>query len=224
MQLALTTPKWSHAAGGRHTDGLDLPSEQGWTALQRYGVATVVDLRSPVQTRAPLRSRRSRITTTLVPLEEGLDNDLEFTKWMSQGWLATPLYYTKFIERWPDRCVSAVAAVVEASPGGVVVHCGKGSDRTGLVVVLLLALVGVLPDEIVSDYEMTGPRLRSARAKNLSRDDDTQLNEAVLERERTSARSVLLAMLKTSDVPATLQRAGLTDRQLRALRLRLVHS
>jgi hypothetical protein len=45
----------------------------------------------------------------------------------------TPLYYRPFLEQKVDRCVAAVRAVAQASPGGVVIHCGIGRDRTGLV-------------------------------------------------------------------------------------------
>ena len=39
----------------------------------------------------------------------------------------------------------------------VLVHCHTGKDRTGFVVALTLALVGVSDTEIIADYEMSGP-------------------------------------------------------------------
>ena len=48
-----------------------------------------------------------------------------------------------------------IAAVAEAPPGGVAVHCVDGRDRTGLIAVLLLALVGVERQEILTDSPLS---------------------------------------------------------------------
>jgi hypothetical protein len=74
-----------------------------------------------------------------------------------------------------------IAAVSDATPGGVVIHCHAGKERTGIVAALLLALAGV-PDAIVADdwiasdaylqplYEQwlaneTDPAIRARRAE-----------------------------------------------------------
>jgi protein-tyrosine phosphatase len=72
----------------------------------------------------------------------------------------TPLYYRPFLERKIDRCVAAVRAVARAAPGGVVVHCGIGRDRTGLVSLLLLTLAGVTVDAVAGGYALSGERPR----------------------------------------------------------------
>ena len=48
----------------------------------------------------------------------------------------------------------AIAAVTEASPGGVVIHCHAGKERTGIVAALVLSLAGV-PDETVAEERST---------------------------------------------------------------------
>lgn len=53
-----------------------------------------------------------------------------------------------------------MAAVARADPGGIVIYCGGGRDRTGLITLLLLALVDAEPDEIASDYELSYERMR----------------------------------------------------------------
>ena len=83
------------------------------------------------------------VATVHVPMDDV--DDTRFWREMWDGGLdGTPLYYRPFLERKPERCVAAVAAVADAPPGGVLVHCGIGRDRTGLVALLLLALVGSL--------------------------------------------------------------------------------
>jgi protein-tyrosine phosphatase len=46
-------------------------------------------------------------------------------------------------------------------PGGVAIHCGGGRDRAGQIAMVLLALLGVAPDDVAADYS---PRRCSARA------------------------------------------------------------
>ena len=81
--------------------------------------------------------------------------------------LQRPHYYGAALERWPERAAAAVAAVARAEPGGVVVHCGLGRDRTGLVTMLLLALVGVAPQDIADDCELSTSRLPPLDADRL---------------------------------------------------------
>lgn len=204
------------------SESLHLLSRTGWLSLQEYGIATIVDLRNAGQAVAERQQPPPGMVTVHIPLEEGLDADPEFNRWGSSGWLGTPLYFRRFIERWPDRCARAVAAVAEAPSGGVIVHCGKGSDRTGLAVMLLLSLVGVLHEEIATDYEMTAERLRSAGAADLGRVDDASVIETVLEREGASARGALLDILGSVDVRAALEPGGLTQRQVQMLHRRLL--
>jgi len=143
-----------------------------------------------------------------VPMDD-VDDTLFWREMWDGGLDGTPLYYRPFLERKPERCVAAVAAVADAPPGGVLVHCGIGRDRTGLVALLLLALVGVAPGDIAEDYDLSGLRLGTGAA-------------AALVRRGTTARAVVMATLAVVDVEAVLRAAGLTDRRLRAVRDRLL--
>jgi protein-tyrosine phosphatase len=92
---------------------------------------------------------------------------------------------------------AVVAAIAHARPGGVVVHCVGGRDRTGLVSLLLLALVGVAPEHIVADYALTPDAW-------------------------DGAGEVILALLAELDAEAYLRTAGLTQSDTEALRERLL--
>jgi hypothetical protein len=118
----------------------------------------------------------------------------------------TPLYYHDALSRWPERHAAAIAAVARARPGGVLVHCGRGHDRTGIITLLLLALAGVAPDDIAADYELS---------------PDPQRDE-LLARRHTTTRAVILATLDSFDADAYLRAAGLGDDDLAAIRARLV--
>ncbi|MCW3842115.1 tyrosine-protein phosphatase [Micromonospora yasonensis] len=66
-----------------------------------------------------------------------------------------PDSYAPMLDHNPARIAAAFRVVVEAPPGGVVVHCHAGKDRTGVLVALLLAVAGVGADGIADDYAAT---------------------------------------------------------------------
>jgi protein-tyrosine phosphatase len=182
------------------------PAPADWEALRASGVRTVVDLRND--------DERSAVATPLgmavvhVPLD-GVDEDPAFWEvWGTGPQFGTPLYYRPHLDRFPERSVRAVAAVADAPPGGVLVHCVGGRDRTGQIAMLLLALVGVAPEAIAADYELSGPP-----------DDDVR---AFLAERGTTAGELIVETLAGLDVEAHLRAAGLTDEQLVRLDERLV--
>lgn len=162
------------------------------------------------------------------PVED--DTDLEFiARWRP---FSTPHYYAAALERWPEGTAAAVAMVARAGPGGVVVHCGMGRDRTGLVTMLLLAIAGVAAEDIAGDYERSAARLPPLDPGRLLR-TPSRVNarsmgelEEDLERERRRRealpdRDAGLATLASLDVPAHLRAAGLSGDDLHAVRARL---
>ena len=193
----------------------------GWDALMAHGVRTLVDLRNRAERERNRQAPPDGLATVEVGLEEGLDQEL--AGWMSSGLMSTPLYYKPFLRRWPERCASAVAAVARAGPGGVLVHCGKGCDRTGLVTLLLLAICEVSPDDIADDYELTVPRLQTHRAASLGAVDDMEPILAVLAREGCRAlRGAILDLPAEVDVLACLREGGLMESDVVAIRQRLL--
>jgi protein-tyrosine phosphatase len=103
-----------------------------------------------------------------------------------------------------------------------VVHCGIGRDRTGIVALLLLALVGVTLEELASDYELSNERLRPHWA-GLGWEDQSAWAEERLKREGTSARDLILPTLASlGDLDAYFRMGGLDDKDLAALRVRLL--
>lgn len=70
-----------------------------------------------------------------------------------------------------DHCTKEVCAVfkVLAASGSwpVVVHCTQGKDRTGLVVLLVLLLVGADREAIKADYGLSQKELEPERAERL---------------------------------------------------------
>lgn len=206
------------------SESLQRVTPEGWSQIHAYGIRTIVDLRNLEQSRSEPQAPPADITTVQVPLEQDLHDHRDFARWASGGLLSTPLYFRHFLSHWPERVAGAVAAVAQARPGGVLVHCGKGCDRTGLVVMVLLELAGVAVDDIVADYELTAERLRSSLAQRLGCEDDNQIVDAVLAREGTSTRAVLLETLASLDVAGVMKDSGLSEGDLSSIRSRIVAS
>jgi len=138
--------------------------------------------------------------------------DAEFRgRCVDAGHRATPLQWSEMLRAWPERCAAAVAAVAQAPPGGVVVSCGIGRDRTGLATFLLLALAGASAEVVADDWARSLARLEGdPLAEGLS-------PEPILERAGTTALAAVEAAL-AMDVPARLLAGGLSASDLAAAR------
>ncbi len=130
-------------------------------------------------------------------------------------------FYRGVLERWPDRVAAAVAAVARARPGGVLVHCQVGRDRTGLVAALILSLAGVPAAEIAADYGLSAERLRPLYDEWLAGADDPAVR-ARLERENVSDPAAMLELLDGLDAEAYLLEGGATAPDVAAIRARLM--
>ncbi|MFD9123837.1 tyrosine-protein phosphatase [Kitasatospora sp. NPDC059571] len=193
-------------------DNLDRLTAEGWEAVRAYGIRTVVDLRNEEEYR-PLLGRPDGIGLVRVPLDELAGPD-----WWSRfgGLDGTPLAFRPYLDHCPQAVAAVVAAVAAAPPGGVAVHCGAGRDRTGLAVLVLLALAGATPDAIVDDYLLSADNLRPLWAM-LGRPDETEAVEAVLAEAGTTAGTAIRETLAEFDPAAYLPAADAA-----AVRARLV--
>ena len=200
------------------SDSANRLTAAGWSELLAHGVRTIVDLRDPTEHVPDLAPRSAELATVYVPLEDLADAAF-WDRWRSLS--GTPLYYRAFLERWPERFAAVFAAIAEAGPGGVLIHCAAGRDRTGLVTLLLLALAGVPPDEIAADYALSAERLR-ARWNHEGRPDEDLYTQEHLRQANTSARETIVSVLSSLDVAAYLGAGGLRPDQEAAILSRLL--
>ena len=156
--------------------------------------------------RTAMAGRPDSIETVHVPLD-GLEDTEFWSEWGSGPQFGTPLYYRPHLERFAERNVRAIAAVAQAEPGGVLIHCVGGKDRAGQISMLLLALAGVAPEEIAADYRLSG-------------DDQADF----LASRGTSSTEVILSTLAEVDVEAYLLASGLNVSELAAVRARIVQA
>lgn len=215
------------AAGGRKTrwgavvrsDKIDDLTPAGWAALVGHGVRTIVDLREPSE-RKNLPPRPDGITTVHVPLDDTADTDL-WDHIREQELDGTPLYYPVFLEHKPELCARAVTAVATAGPGGVLLHCEAGWDRTGLVTLLLLALVGVSAEDIAADYLLSGPNMAPLYLE-LGYGDPLAQTADLHARKGITPLQCITDTIATLDGTSYLTAAGVSKKDLTALQHRLL--
>jgi protein tyrosine/serine phosphatase len=188
----------------------DAPSKltaAGWHALCAHGIRTIISLRTEGKTEPDLDlpDPPAGIEVVSVAIEDL--RDMEFLqRWAATELWCTPLYYQDALRRWPQRHAEAVSAFAHAQPGGVLMHCSRGQDRTGIMTLLLLALAGVTAEDIATDYELS---------------PDPERDE-ILRAHDTSSRKVIVDTLANLDAEAYLSAAGLSPAEIAATRERLL--
>jgi protein tyrosine/serine phosphatase len=144
-------------------------SDEGWQALVDHGVRTVIDLRGDHERAEDADAHADApVEVVEVPLLSGdkterdaLGDELDAAVAAAPDVpTATRDVYLIFLDRYRSNVAAAVRAVAHASPGGIVVHCAGGKDRTGLLSALLLHLAGVDDEDIAADYALSEERLR----------------------------------------------------------------
>ncbi len=205
------------------SEALDRLTEAGWQQLHEYGIRTIIDLRNDDERRASPSPRQFLKDISVIDLPLDGIEDVSFWNWFEgdQRFGATPLYYLPHLKRMPERSARVLSAIANAPPGGVLFHCVGGRDRTGLISLLLLAMLGVPGAHIIEDYELSDVRL-SNRYKALNKPDPSAAIKKYLADRGTSAGQLILTLLATVDPSAHLRLGGLTDAEMTLLRQRLL--
>lgn len=182
-------------------------TEAGWSALYAYGIRTIITLRTHGMTEDKLdfTPQYPDIATVQIAIEDITDKEF-LEKWAVSELWATPLYYQDALRRWPERHAAVISAIAQAQPSGVLFHCIRGNDRTGIISLLLLTLAGVSMDDIVADYELS---------------PDPERDE-LLAREHISVRDTLVSALEGLDIDSYLVMGGASQADLAAVRKRLL--
>lgn len=190
----------------RSDDPFKLTSK-GWEALLAHGIRTIITLRTEGKTEYEIDMQMlpSGVEVVSVAIEDLGDREF-LQKWAVTDLWCTPLYYQDALRRWPERHAEVVASFAQAQTGGVLIHCSRGIDRTGIITLLLLTLVGVAAEDIVADYELSS---------------DPERDE-ILRAHETSSRKVILETIANLNVKTYLLEAGLSPEDLETARERLL--
>lgn len=198
------------------SDSVRRLTDAGWRSLAEHGVRTVLDLRTHGEL-AEDAPREVGIDVVHVSVMPEADDPF----WPEMQALAraegpsTARMYLETVRRFGDRYAHAVGVVAQAPPGGVVVHCHSGKDRTGLVVAFLLRLAGVSVDHVADDYALSSARLESLSREWIEEAEDEE-ERARRTRMAQSPAPVMREVLGTVEaehgsVAALLRANGLGD-------------
>jgi protein-tyrosine phosphatase len=137
-------------------DGLFLLTEQGVAAVRAAGISRIIDLRWQRELDEEPSPFAADPIYRHVPM---LDDPLAYE---------VPHHtYGPMLDHNGERIAQAFVALATAPPGGVVVHCHGGRDRTGVLVALALSVAGVPDEEIIADYGLSPERDPIAMANTM---------------------------------------------------------
>ncbi len=205
------------------SDQLCRLSDGGRAALVAHGVRTVIDLRNPAEAQQdpdPTLHEQG-VDYCLIPQQ---DDQL----WRQPEWVARTRSERDalVLDQRAEHIAAMARAVAGAVPGGVLIHCLAGKDRTGIAVALLLSLVGVSDADIAADYSLTVANLAAELAAALAAAPDDEAR-ARLERSYDASAETMLATLahlrtRHGGAKAYLTRAGLSGADIELIRARLL--
>ena len=234
------------AASGRQTrhgalvrsDAICRLTPAGQAALVGHGVRMILDVRTPEEAardgdsypfrRPPADDDGVRIEYRNVPFTHGRDERAWQDMVDAYARATTRAELNRVdLEGSAPGIAAIVSAIADAAPGGVLVHCHAGKDRTGLVVALLLALVGVSDDDIADDYALTMLNLEPLIADWLLEMSDDPAEHARLRGLAEPRREAMLDTLahlraRYGSAEQYLLAAGVSHGQLERLRARLL--
>jgi protein tyrosine phosphatase (PTP) superfamily phosphohydrolase (DUF442 family) len=194
-------------------------TEAGWQDAYRDGIRTIIDLRNPGE-----RQRRpsdpevgdalAAFDVVLAPTED--PEHPEF-KALCDPYLNDPAHYAANARLFPDRLATVFKAVA-AAPGGVVIHCSAGRDRSGMIAAMLQDLAGASDAEIVASYQAA---MRSINERHRTmwppHPHERYLDEETLAPLLESRGDRVLNFVRELNTRNFLLRNGVTEAELEAV-------
>jgi protein tyrosine/serine phosphatase len=144
------------------SDILGRLTDEGRQAMLDYGVRTVLDLRGPEEAEKYRYDfgGKSAESIDLTYLNLPLEHFYPEVGQMIRNATSRGEVYCIIPDHYSDLTAEVVRSIINAKPGGVVIHCHAGKDRTGTITALLLRMAGVPMDVVAADYAESQERLR----------------------------------------------------------------
>jgi hypothetical protein len=200
-------------------------SESGWRQLVDYGIERIVDLRfhDELEADPPATIPVEVVHVPVLPDPASADwPEIDAVGDAAPDNVsATKAVYLEFLGRYALGFGQAFSAVASAPPGGVLVHCMAGKDRTGLLSALLLRVAGVSVEEVAADYALSERNLLPLWQPWFDSATDDQERRRRLRMAATPAAAMAGVLEELGDERAYLRAAGVTDDELDAVRVRL---
>ena len=206
------------------SDALHRVTSAGKRRIAELRITDVLDLRSRIDRRMSGRDRLRGTGAVRISLPiDGVPRNVDLTT------VTLTEVYRGILARHQSLLGVAIRAIA-ASDGPVLVHCTAGKDRTGLVVALTLAAIGVDREEILDDYGLTEANLAGPWTERMVRKARwfrIRLTDDLMKILASSPREVLSETLDWVDaefggVNAYLDGAGVDAEVRAALRAKLL--
>ena len=132
--------------------------------LLDYGLTKIIDLRSPAECKTNPDQKIPGVDHYEFPLSvddntggNGLDMSIDFEHYRHDQYAGfytmCQRYHDHVSNKFSQNSISQIINLIAATTGGsVLYHCSEGKDRTGLVTVILLYILGVDLETIRQDY------------------------------------------------------------------------
>lgn len=201
------------------SDALHRLDAVGIAGLQALRLRTIVDLRTHVEAEiAPSPQARLSARHTHVSI---LGGDLQSLP------LELDAIYAYVVTQCGTAIADAIRPLCAAHAFPALVHCSAGKDRTGIVIAMVLAVLGVPDDVIAADYALSGGYLDPSRTAAIGQlQAGTGLGEQLTGELLSSPPRLILDVLGTArrrhgSVDGYLTAHGLTAADLAVLRVAL---
>jgi protein-tyrosine phosphatase len=207
-------------------DNLNKLAPAGVAALVAYGVRTVIDLRDPLELEKFPNPLAAAPPPGVVFVSVPLISAAEWEAIKDPARAAEHYVLTATLSH--ANIAKAIAAVSDALPGGVVIHCHAGKERTGIVAAILISLAGVADAAVAADWTASDSYLQPLYEEWLANETDPQIRAKRAQGFVTHAEHILdvLGHVRRNhgSVEEYLLAGGLRTDQLDRARLRLVSS
>ena len=205
-------------------DNLCRLTAHGRSALLRHGVRTAIDLREPreyAMEHDPFsRDELREVDRVEIPL---------LTKAFRRGWpsgLDGHEVDLLCLETCGDAIATVFAAVAAAPPGGIVMYCHAGKERTGFAAALFLELAGVDRATIAREHALSDDHLAPLYAAWLDAEPDPEERQRLRNGLRVKPDQMELTLGALDELYGGIEQylldSGLEQADLHAVRARLV--
>ena len=205
-------------------DNLCRLTAHGRSALLRHGVRTAIDLREPGE--YPMehdpfsRDELREVDRVEIPL---------LTKAFRRGWpsgLDGHEVDLLCLETCGDAVATVFAAVAAAPPGGIVMYCHAGKERTGFAAALFLELAGVDRATIAREHALSDDHLAPLYAAWLDAEPDPEERQRLRNGLLVKPDQMELTLGALDELYGGIEQylldSGLEQADLHAVRARLV--
>jgi len=139
------------------SDSMHRLTTQSKSDLVNYGVRTVIDLRTTLETETRPNvfmgsSQVSYLHHNVIGDEYLPDEDSVITGLPADSIRAS---YTTWLDLRQDAILGVLSALADPIVRPAIYHCAGGKDRTGVITALLLGIAGVPRQVIAEDYALT---------------------------------------------------------------------